>query len=165
MDLLTPLLRLVAILSIPLIIYSVFMMVRSIGKAHKITRRSLLIQLLTSPAILFIYAVFLGVSIALKWAIPISLLGLGVGGITATSTALSLRGSSVYGTRSTWYVLLWGASFVLTQTLAVFASSGLVAGGLATMCFTTGVAAGTNMSLLLRRHQLLTVGVEEESLA
>ena len=143
MDLLTPLLRIVAILSIPLIIFSVYLMVRSIGRARRITQRSLLIQLCTSPAVLLIYAVFLGVTITLKWAIPIGLLGLGIGGITASSTALTLRGTNVYCTRSTWYVLLWGASFVLTQVLVVFASSGLVAGGLATMCFSTGVAAPT----------------------
>jgi len=163
LNLLTPLLRLAAILSIPLIIFSVYLMVKSIGRARRITQRSLLIQLCISPAVLLIYAVFLGVTIDLKWAIPIGLLGLGIGGITASSTSLALRGSSVYGTRSTWYVLLWGASFTLTQILVVFASSGLVAGGLATMCFSTGVATGTNVSLLLRRHQLLTTGFGEES--
>ena len=165
MNLLTPLLRIVAILSIPLIIFSVYLMVKSIGRARRVTERSLLIQLCTSPAILLIYAVFLGVTIALKWAIPIGLLGLGIGGITASSTALTLKGTNVYGTRSTWYVLLWGASFALTQFLVVFASSGLVAGGLATMCFSTGVAVGTNVSLLLRRRQLLTTGVGGESMA
>ena len=165
MDFLSLLFRILGILSIPLIIFSVYLMVRSIGRARRITQRSLVIQLCTSPAVLLIYALILGISISLKWAIPIGLLGLGIGGITASSTALSLRRSNVYGTRSTWYVLLWGASFVLTQTLVVFASSGLAAGGLATMYFSTGVAAGTNVSLLLRRRQLLASGVGGESLA
>ena len=162
-DLLTPLLRLVALLAIPLIIVSVALMVRSVGRARRITQRSLLIQICTSPAILLVYVVFLGVSIAIQWAIPIALLGMGVGGLWAQSTVLSMRGSSVFGTRSVWYILLWGGSFIITQTLAVFASSGLIAGGLATMCFTTGVAVGTNASLLLRRHQLLAQA--EEGLA
>lgn len=161
MDLLAALYQLVALLAIPLIILSVVVMVRSIGKARRITQRSLLIQMCTSPAVLVIYMVFLGVSITAKWGLPIAVLGMGIGGLWAQSTSLELRDSQVFGTRSTWYILLWGGSFILTQLLALFASTGIIVGGLATMCFSTGVAVGTNASLFLRRRQMLCSVTEE----
>lgn len=156
MDLLTVIFRIVGFLSIPLVLFSVYMMVRSIGRARRITRRSLFIQLGMSPVFLIGYSLLLGVSIAFKWAVPLVVLGLGVGGFWGLSTALTLRGSQVMGTRSTWYIILWGASFALTQALALFATEGAAAGGLATMCFSMGTAVGMNAGLLLRHYMLLS---------
>ena len=161
MNILTVIFKIIGFLSIPLVLFSVYMMVRSIGRARRITRKSLYIQLGMSPVFLIVYSLLLGVSIAFKWAIPLVVLGLGVGGFWGLSTALTLRGRQVMGTRSTWYIILWGASFALTQTLALFASEGATAGGLATMCFSMGTAVGMNVSLLLRHHQLLSNSTEE----
>jgi len=155
MDLLTLLYRLIGFLSMPLVIVSVVIMVRSIGRARRITRKSLLIQLCTSPAFLLLYSLLLGVSIAVKWGVPLVMIGLGVGGFWGLGTALSVENNKVIGTRSVWYLWLWVATFVLTQMLALFATDGATAGGLATMCFSMGTAVGMNGSLLLRHRLLL----------
>ena len=162
-DLLTPLFKLIGLLSILLVILSIFLMIRSIGKARRITARSLLIQMGTAPAFLLVYSLVLGVSVAFKWAIPLVILGVGVGGLWGFNTALSLRGKNVFGTRSIWYLVLWGVSFTLTQLLALAATEGLVAGGLATMCFSMGTALGMNGGLLLRRHLLIAAQAEASS--
>ena len=160
MDVLTALFKLVAVLSIPLVILSVYMMVRSVGKARRITRRSLLIQLATSPALLVVYSLLLGISVAVKWAVPLVMLGIGLGGFWGLSTVLAVRNGQVDGTRSVLYIWLWGATFVLTQLLAVFATDGATAGGLATMCFSMGAAVGMNGSLFVRHRALLSAAAE-----
>jgi len=160
MDLLTPLFKLIGFLSIPLVAFSIFLMIRSIGKARRITARSLLIQMGTAPLFLLFYSLVLGVSVAFKWAVPLVALGAGLGGLWGFNTALSLRGADVVGTRSIWYLVLWGVSFTLTQLLALFATDGMTAGGLATMCFSMGTAVGMNGCLLLRHRQLLSVAAE-----
>ncbi len=162
MDLLTPLYKLIGFLSIPLVIVSVLLMIRSIGKSKRITARSLLIQIVTAPAFLVLYSVILGISVALKWAVPLVILGTGVGGLWGFNTMLSVRGKDVFGTRSIWYLVLWVLSFSVTQLLALLATDGLVAGGLATMCFSLGTAIGMNGGLLLRRH-LLVISQAEAS--
>ncbi|MBN1856073.1 MAG: hypothetical protein JW846_03870 [Dehalococcoidia bacterium] len=161
MTILTVFLKIVGFLSIPMVLFSTFMMVRSIGRARRITRKSLYIQLGLSPVFFIVYSILLGLSIAFKWAVPLVILGLGVGGFWAQSTDLSLRGSHVMGTRSTWYVILWGVSFAVTQAMALFASEGATAAGLATMCFSMGTAVGMNASLLLRHMLLLQSAAPE----
>jgi hypothetical protein len=153
---LTVLLKIVGFVSIPLVIVSVLMMVRSINRSHRITSRSLLLQLAISPTILVIYSLLLGVTVAFKWAIPLTLLGLGLGSIWGQTTNLRLRGSQAYGARSVWYLLLWCATYTATQLLALFATDGATAVALATMVFSTGTAVGMNANLLLRRSWLLS---------
>ncbi len=156
--------KIVGLVAVPLMIVSVIVMVRSIGHAQRISRKSLLLQICTSPAFLVLYSLLLGVSVALKWAVPLVMLGIGVGGFSGLSTALSLKGRQVVGTRSVWYLWLWMATFVLTQMLALFATDGATAGGLATMCFSMGTAVGMNGSLLMR-HQLLSSTLPAEGSA
>jgi hypothetical protein len=155
MDLLSAVYKLIGILSVPLVIVSVVMMVRSIGRARYITRKSLLIQLVTSPAFLVLYMLLMGISVAAKWAVPLVMVGMGVGGFWGLGTALSVRNSRVFGTRSVWYLWLWLATFVLTQMLALLSTDGATAGGMATMCFSMGTAVGMNGGLLLRHRQIL----------
>jgi hypothetical protein len=156
MSFLTVLYKIVGFLSIPLLVVSTLMVVRSIRRAHKITSRSLVFQLAFSPAFLILYSLLLGVTVAVKWAAPLMMLGIGLGSIWAQSTDLSLRGGRVYGSRSVWYLLVWCATYAVTQLLALFGTDGAVAGGLATMIFSTGSAIGMNGNLLLRRSWLLS---------
>ena len=155
-DLLTPLLKLVGFLSIPVVVFSVFLMVKSIGRRRKIGQRGLLIQLGLSPTFLIVYALLLGLGVAMKWAIPLILLGLGLGLFWGQGTRLDVRGGETYGTRSIWYLVAWGASFAITQFLVLFASEGAAAGGLAVMVFSTSAAVGMNGLLLLRRSMVLS---------
>jgi len=148
--------KVVGLLSIPLMILSVIVMVRSIGRARRITQKSLLIQICTSPAFLVLYTLLLGISIALEWAVPVVMLGLGIGCFWGLSTALSVREGAVVGTRSMWYLWLWAGSFAVTQLLALFGTDGATAGGLATMCLSMGIAVGMNGSLLYRHRLLLS---------
>jgi len=155
MDLLTPLFKVVGFLSIPLVVLSVFLLTRSIGRATRITSRGLIIQIGTVPVFLLVYSLLLGVSVALKWAIPLVMIGTGVGGFWGFNTVLTLRGNEVFGTRSIWYLVLWGVSFALTQLLALVGTDGMTASGMATMCFSMGTALGMNGGLLIRRRLLI----------
>ena len=156
MDLLTPLFKLVGFLSIPIVAFSMFLMIKSIGRRRRIGQRNLLIQLGLSPTFLIVYALLLGLSVSPKWAIPLIIMGLGIGLFWGNSTQLDARGGEIYGTRSIWYLLMWGLSFILTQVLVLFATEGLAAGGLAVMVFSTSAAVGMNGLLLLRRSALLS---------
>jgi len=156
---LTVLYKIVGLVSIPLLVVSTLMMVRSIRRAQRITSRSLIFQLAFSPAFLLMYSLLLGVQVAVKWALPLMMLGIGLGSIWAQSTDLSLRGRNVYGARSVWYLLLWCTTYGVTQLLALFTTDGAVAGGLATMLFSTGSAIGMNGNLLLRRSWLLSAAL------
>jgi len=156
MAIVTVFLKLFGLLSIPLMIVSVLVMVRSIGRARRITQKSLLIQICTSPAFLILYTLLLGVSVAFKWAVPMVMIGLGIGGFWGLSTALSIRDREVVGTRSVWYLWLWAGSFAVTQLMALFGTDGATAGGLAMMCLSMGTALGMNGSLLFRRQLLLS---------
>jgi hypothetical protein len=160
-DLLTPLLKIVGFLSIPVVVVSIFLMIKSIGRRRRISQRGLLIQLGLSPTFLVVYALLLGVGVAVKWAIPLIVVGLGIGLFWGQGTRLDVRSGETYGTRSIWYLLAWGVSFVLTQMLALFASDGATAGGLAVMVFSTSAAVGMNGLLLLRRSTLLSGAGEE----
>jgi len=156
MTFLTVLYRIVGFVSVPLLVVSTLMMVRSIRRSQRITSGSLLFQLAFSPGFLVLYSLLLGVQVAVKWAVPLLMLGIGLGSVWAQSTSLSLRGGSVYGSRSVWYLMLWCASYAVTELLALFGTDGAVAGGLATMIFSTGSAIGMNGNLLLRRSWLLS---------
>ena len=155
MTVLTVLYKIVGFVSVPLLIISTLMMVRSIRRSQKITSGSLLFGLAFSPGFLILYSLLLGVQVAVKWAVPLTMLGVGLGSIWAQSTNLTLRGGNVYGSRSVWYLMLWCASYVVTELLALFSTDGAVAGGLATMIFSAGSAIGMNGNLLLRRSWLL----------
>ena len=85
--------------------------------------------------------------------------GIIFGSFWSRATKLSVREGTVYGKRSIWYMVIWVLSIVTTQTLAMTATQELVAYGLSTIYLTTGIAIGTNLSLLFQQRRLVTVNL------
>jgi hypothetical protein len=157
MDILALVFRIIGILSIPLTLVAIVLMIRSLRHEQQITARSLIIQLATSPIFLAVYAWLLGVSVSLRIAVPMLIVGLAVGVVWGHTTRLRLtRRAQVAGRRSIWYLAVWGLTFTVTQGLALWASSEVVAHALSTMYFSTGAAAGMNGYLLFRYWRLLS---------
>jgi hypothetical protein len=59
-------------------------------------------------------------------------------------------------------MVAWILSIALTQTMAMTAPRELVAYGLSTIYFTTGIAMGTNLYMLVRQRRLLAVTVSSQ---
>lgn len=160
MDIINLILRIVGFLSIPLTLVAIGLMIKSLRHEQQVTARSLIIQLATSPVFLAVYAWLLGVSVSLKIAVPMLIVGLGVGALWGHTTKLRLtRRGRVAGRRSIWYLAVWALTFTVTQGLALWASSEVVAHALSTMYFSTGAAAGMNGYLLFRHWRLLSSAV------
>jgi hypothetical protein len=157
MDILGLIFRIIGILSIPLTLVAIGLMIRSLRHEQQVTARSLVIQLATSPVFLAVYAWLLGVSVSVRIAVPMLIVGLAAGVVWGHTTKLRLtRRGQVAGRRSIWYLAVWALTFTVTQGLALWASSEVVAHALSTMYFSTGAAAGMNGYLLFRYWRLLS---------
>lgn len=155
MDIGDLLFRIIGILSIPLVLVSVALMIRSLRHEQFLTSSSLIIQLLMSPIILIIYALLLKAPVYHVISIPLFIVGLGIGLRLGQTTRLRYYQKRVLGKRSAWYLAVWGLTFAVTQGLALVASSEATSFGLASMFFATGIAIGINADLLSRHRKLL----------
>jgi len=157
MDIVNLIFRIIGILSIPLTLVAIGLMIRSLRHEQQVTARSLIIQLATSPVFLAVYAWLLGVAVSTRIAVPMLIVGLGVGVVWGRTTKLRLtRRGRVAGRRSIWYLAVWALTFTVTQGLALWASSEVVGHALSTMYFSTGAAVGMNGYLLFRHWRLLS---------
>ena len=157
MDIINLILRIVGFLSIPLTLVAIGLMIRGLRHEQQVTARSLIIQLATSPVFLAAYAWLLGVAVSTRIAVPMLIVGLGVGVVWGYTTKLRLtRRGRVAGRRSIWYLAVWALTFTVTQGLVLWASSEVVAHALSTMYFSTGAAVGMNGYLLFRHWRLLS---------
>ena len=155
-------LKIIGYLSIPLVLLSVFVMIRSLRRDQRLTSRSLITQMLVSLVFIIAYALLLRVSVSLALSTPLLVLGLILGVLWNRTTHLRLQKGEVFGRRSIWYLVIWGLSFSITQLMALTASAEIVSYGLSTVYFSTGLAIGTNGSLLFRRWRLISSGAPVE---
>lgn len=155
-------LKIVGYLAIPLTILSVLWMIKTLRRPKPVTFRSLVIQIALPLLVLLVYSLLLHVSVNPVLAWPLFAAGLVIGVLWGQTTRLNLKKGRVYGKRSVWYLVVWAVTFSVTQGLSLMQRRGLVAVGLATMYFSTGLAIGTNVSFMYRRWKLLS---KEEKLA
>jgi len=154
-------LKVLGYLSIPLLLLSVIFMIRSLRRDRRLRSRSLLIPIFISIVFLIVYNSLLGVSPPTILSFILMILGLAFGSLWGRTTHLTMREGMVYGRRSVWYLVIWALSIGITQLMALTVSSAAVAYGLSTIYFTTGLAVGTNSSLLFRRSRLGPASVPE----
>ena len=150
--------KIIGFLSIPLLIFSIIMMVRSLKKERTITIRSLLLQVVISLAMLIIYSTLLKVDPPTGWSWVLIATGLLIGGLQSRTTALTVQGDKVLGKRSVWFLVIWGISFTITQLLALFGRAEIASYGLLTIYLSTGLSVGANLGLFFRRQQVLQTG-------
>lgn len=155
-------LRILGILSIPLLIWSVVVMIKNLKKPRPLRTKDLVVQTLTPVAVFIVYALLLGLD---PPRVPSALLlvaGLALGALSSRATRLWLAGGQVIGRRSVWYLVAWSATFAITQALSAFARPEYAAWGFSTMYFSFGLTLGTNAMLAMRRQRVLD-GVEQSA--
>ena len=149
-------LKIVGYLAIPLTILSVLWMIKTLRRPKPVTVRSLVIQIALPVLVLLAYSFLLHVQVNILLAWPLFVAGLVLGLISGQTTKLSVKKGKVYGQRSVWYLVVWAVTFSVTHGLSLLQRRGIVAVGLATMYFSTGLAIGTNVSFMYRRWRLLS---------
>jgi uncharacterized membrane protein YbaN (DUF454 family)/ribosomal protein L40E len=137
--------------SIPLVLLSVFAMMRTIGKPRPLMVTGLIAQILFSALFLLLYRFLLNLSepTLLSWG----LLGIGLfGGVfQGFTTKINITGDKITAKRSVIYLIIWGVSFSATQALAMLGQDTIAAYGLSSVYLATGIAIGMNATLLVRR--------------
>lgn len=145
-------------LSIPLLIISIILMVRSLKKERTITIRSLFLQVIIGIVLLITYATLLNINPPTAWSGALIGIGLLIGGLQSRTIALTVREKSVLGKRPVWFLVIWGISFTITQLLALFGRGDIASYGLLTIYLSTGLTVGANMGLFFRRQQSIRRG-------
>ena len=143
-------LRLIGWLSIPLLVFAVLIMIRSIKRQSRLRARALVIPLVTTLLVPLVYIAILGTAPSIL-AGALFVFGLVIGFVWGNTTVLELRDGEVFGARSVGYIIIWGFTFILSQTLALTAGTLLVGLGLSTIFLSMGIALGTNGNLIYRR--------------
>jgi len=151
-------LQIVGYLSIPVLLVSVGLTIRSIRRERAVTLtvRSAAIPILFVATSLVGYIAFIGVATsALTTWLPL------LGGIVAglwwnrATTRLTVREGRVVGVKTAWVLLPWALSITLTQSLALAESSLTVPVGFTLLFTFSGLVIGEQMGLLQRRAELL----------
>jgi len=152
------LLRVVGYLSIPVLLISVGMTVRSIRReqAVTVTVRSAMLPMIIVSVMLWIYLVLLGVtsSAAATWLPFAAGIAFGLWWTTRT-TRLTVSDGRVLGAKTAWVLLPWAISMSLTQGLALTESSLTVPVGFTVLFAVSGLVIGENVAVLQRRARLL----------
>ena len=154
-DILDVVLRIVGFLSIPVLVFSIFLMIKNLRRLYPVKPSGLALQTATPLFVFVIYALLLSLD---PPKIPSGLLfvvGIGLGILASLTTRLGMSGGQVIGQRSIWYLVAWAVTFSATQLLAVFARSEYAAWGFSTLYFSFGLTLGTNGTLFVRRQRVL----------
>lgn len=149
-------LRVLGWLTVPLLVFSVWLLVRSVKRQNRILLRSLLLPLATTVLVPVVYVAMLGADPPTLVSGILAVVGVGVGILWANTTTLSLREGHVYGVRSVGYLLIWGLTFVLSQALVLGATSAVARYGLSSLYLSAAISLGTNGNLLIRRRMVLS---------
>jgi hypothetical protein len=146
--------RLFSLLTIPLLALTLWGLIRQVGKEQRMTLTSPLIGLVMGPLTLLINLILLRRAYSTLLGPFLLIVGLGFGLAWGQTTRLLAKGNRLVARRSVLHLVFWGMSYAVTQILATFAPALWVAGGLATMFFSTGSTLGTNLNLLLRQVRM-----------
>ena len=146
--------KIIGYLSIPLMIFSAYTMIKSLNRDQRIKTLSLVLPMVTSVAAVFLYTAILKITTSTFLSAILAIVGFLLGIWWSRSTILSIKNGAVTGKRSSVYIVVWILTIAITQLMSQVSSPKLVALGISSMFFSTGLALGTNLSLLSRRHKL-----------
>ena len=147
--------KIIGWLSIPLLIFSVWMMIRTLKKERTITILRLLLQVAIGMVMLIVYVVFLKVSPPTTWSWGLIVVGLLIGLFQSRTTSMWVDQGKVLGKRSVWFLVVWAAAFSITQLLALMGQSVAASYGLLTVYLATGLSVGANFGLMIARQRVL----------
>ena len=147
--------KIIGWLSIPLLIFSVWMMIRTLKKERTITILRLLLQVAIGIVMLIVYVIFLKVSPPTAWSWVLIAAGLLIGLLQSRTTSLWVDQGKVLGKRSVWFLVVWAAAFSITQLLALLGQGVAASYGLLTVYLATGLSIGANFGLMIARQRIL----------
>jgi membrane protein CcdC involved in cytochrome C biogenesis/predicted nucleic acid-binding Zn ribbon protein len=145
-------------ISVPLVLLSVFAMVRTIGKPRPLVASGLVLQVILSAAFLVLYRFLLDIGEPTTLSLALLAAGLAGGAFQGFTTKLDVSGDRVMAKRSVFYLVIWGLSFSATQLLAMLGQNTIAAYGLSSVYLATGIAVGMNGTLLARRMMVSASG-------
>ena len=143
--------KIIGLLSIPITLVMVAGIARQVNKNQRVTAGSSLIGLVMAPLTLIINLIFMRRVIPALAGPLLLILGLGFGLAWGFTTRLKLSEGVVVARQSILHLVFWAVSVTVTQLLAAFAPASWVMGGLATMFFSTGTTAGSQLNLFVRQ--------------
>ena len=148
------LLRLVGYLSVPLVVLSVWVIVRGLGTEYRLRIRDLSVTVLFSVAVLVLFVVVLDVDTP-GWAWGLAIAGFLAGALVGRATAVRAIDGEMLARRSAWACGAWLVGFAYAQLAVLGALPGGSEAGLGAMFLATGIAVGTSVSMGLRRSQVI----------
>lgn len=146
--------RVVSLLTLPLMAFAIWGLVRQIRRALPVRARAAVIGLVMSPLLLLVNVIILRRAVPSVGGLALLAFGLGFGVAWGQNARLEKQGDMVVAKRSVLHLVFWAISIGVTQLLATFASEQWVALGLVSMFFTAGTSIGTNLNLLIRQYRL-----------
>ncbi len=126
-------------------------MLLTFRRERRVTLLAPLLSLFLSLAILPVHLLISGARTSPLVAVPVVVLGLGLGGLRGLSLRMTQRGTHIVGRYSRFFLGMWGLSLALSQLLNTTGSPLLAAGGLLPMFFTTGGQVGLSATIFMRR--------------
>lgn len=155
--------RILGLLSIPLMLFTIYKLIRQVNKESKQSLWSPLLNMIMAPVSLLINIVFLHQAVVESIGPLFLILGLGFGLAWGMTMRLNLRQGGVVGRQSILHLVFWGLSFTITQLLSTFAPATWISGGLVLMFFSTGTTLGSSLNLIVRLIALQTGAVGKRS--
>jgi hypothetical protein len=152
--------RLIGLLSIPIMLFTIWGLIRQVRKEQRVKLSTPVIGLIMAPLSLLVNLLFMHQAVPYLLGPMLLILGLGFGLAWGQTNRLYQKEGNLVGKRSWLHLVFWAISYIITQVLASFASAWYVAGGLATMFFSTGSTLGTNLNLLSRQLLMRKAGYQ-----
>jgi hypothetical protein len=146
--------RVFSLLSIPLLGFTLWGLIKQVRKEQRIKLSTPVVGLVMAPVTLLINIIFLHRAFSACLGPALLIFGLGFGLAWGQTAKLYAKGDALVCKRSILHLIFWGISYAVTQILSTFAPAMYVAGGLATMFFSTGSTLGTNFNLLVRQLRM-----------
>lgn len=131
----------------------IFMLV-TFRKPRTIGRFAPLLSALLSLLLLGLFWLLSGAHLNGLVALPIFVLGLGLGGLIGLTARLYPQGNRVMGRHSWLFLAGWGFSLVLAQLLVLTGWPLAASLGLIPLIFSTGSNVGRELSLFIRRWMM-----------
>ena len=143
--------KVLAALSIPLVVVSAVLMIRAVGRRQRFSVRATVIQSLTPLLVLGAYSVFVKLDPPVWLATLMFAGGTALGVVSSRSVALEAGDGNVVTRSSVLTIIVWAVTLVLVQVLSLAAGRGIVAYAFTTLYFSVGLSLAAGATLLVRR--------------
>ena len=152
--------KVVSLLGIALTVGSILVMLLTYKKSREIKPRAMAVSVAMSAACLLVYSLFLKSGLGmLVWLLGLAV-GAGAGVGWSLVTPLFREGAAVKRAGNIWYLAVWGAIFVLNQSLILALGRG-PAISMMLLIFGTGLVIGNSGAYIVGYYKLKGLNPKE----